>query len=197
MTPAALQDDQLGNFMAASLSGGIERQEKEGQTRFVASDKLPIDGVDKNRQQLEALGFKFGSIVDKIFIECTLPQGWKKVASEHSMWSYLHDDKGRERAAIFFKAAFYDYNAHIRFTQAVQYKCMLTDGRGRYDHNYGTAVSYVGVVTHQGKEVFCSSEIKVIDQLAGWDASDKLNEIARAWMIEHYPNHTDSFTYWD
>ena len=68
------------------------------------------------------MGIVFGKEVDDLFVEVTLPAGWKKEATDHSMWSKLVDDKGRERASIFYKAAFYDRDAHINITQ--RFHCM-------------------------------------------------------------------------
>lgn len=120
ISPAALgaiQKGEFGNAMAALLPGGIERQEAEGQRTFVASDSLPVDGIDAKKQaELEAMGFVFGDLMDGLFIECKLPPGWKKVATNHSMWSELVDDQGKEQAMIFYKAAFYDRKAFIQWT---------------------------------------------------------------------------------
>lgn len=50
---------------------------------------------------------------DDLFNEVELPEGWSIVATEHNMWNRLLDEKKRERAAIFYKAAFYDRRAHM------------------------------------------------------------------------------------
>lgn len=102
------------NFLAASVPGGIEAQEAEGQSKFVMSDCLPKEMLrGTTREKLENLGIKFGADVDDIFVSCTLPKGWSKKATDHSMWSKLIDDKGKVIASIFYKAAFYDRSAHI------------------------------------------------------------------------------------
>jgi hypothetical protein len=80
------------------LMGGnpsaIENQEAEGQKE----------------------GVKFGKPLpdNSIFCNAELPKGWKKRATDHSMWSELVDDKGVVRAQIFYKAAFYDRSAFMR-----------------------------------------------------------------------------------
>ena len=123
ITPAALLAATQGdveNFFAAITPGGIEAQEAAGQARVCAhNDRLPVRGTEE-REKWEALGFVFGEQLtgnDSIFVACTFPPGWKLKPTEHSMWSDLVDDKGVERAMMFFKAAFYDYNAHIQFKQ--------------------------------------------------------------------------------
>lgn len=102
--------EEHSNFLAALLPGGIEHQEREGQGVFVKAQALP-----KNcpRADLERMGFVFGEDVDELFVSVTFPAGWKKEASDHPMWSYLVDDKGRKRGGIFFKAAYYDRKAHM------------------------------------------------------------------------------------
>lgn len=119
LSPAAmgaLLAGQLDNFVAASTPGGIEAMEKAGQDRLTANpDRLPIDGT-QDRGPWESVGFVFGEPIKEtngtIFVACTYPKGWKLVPTGHSMWSDLVDDSGKKRASVFFKAAFYDYNAH-------------------------------------------------------------------------------------
>jgi hypothetical protein len=76
------------------------------------SDTLPTNF--QGREALEAAGVKFGAAVkgDPMFTYVELPAGWKKRSTGHAMWSDLVDDKGRKRASIFYKAAFYDRSAH-------------------------------------------------------------------------------------
>jgi len=62
------------------------------------------------------MGIVFGEKVDDLFTSVTLPEGWHKEATEHAMWSKLIDDQGRERASIFYKAAFYDRSAFMSIT---------------------------------------------------------------------------------
>lgn len=116
ITPAALAAAAAGdlpNAIAAMTPGGIEAQEAAGQKKLVTNELLPVDGI---KEVAEKLGFTYDpKIVDSIFVQAKLPAGWKKVAHEdHSMWSDLVDEKGVKRASIFFKAAFYDYKAHIQ-----------------------------------------------------------------------------------
>lgn len=126
LTPAALSaalDGDFGNFLAATTPGGIEAQEAAGQAALVASDTLPTDlgwgDHIRDRAILEAAGVQFLGVCenDPLFQRVILPAGWKKVPTDHSMWSKLVDETGRERAAIFYKAAFYDRKAHMTVSQ--------------------------------------------------------------------------------
>lgn len=111
---SALMNDDLDNFRVASTPGGIEAQEAQGQKNFLASESIPIQCP---KEELEKLGFVFGEPVDDLFIKCKLPDGWKIEATDHSMWSTILDNKGKERASIFYKAAFYDRSAFLRLDE--------------------------------------------------------------------------------
>ena len=96
------------------ISNYITEMESAGQSQLVHSDRLPTDthGTD---DAFTALGFTFGEpdAGDPMFRPATLPEGWTRQGSDHAMWSYLLDDKGRKRVSIFYKAAFYDRSAHM------------------------------------------------------------------------------------
>ncbi len=134
MNKVIQEDPELSallHFAAAmdGTTGHIEASEDRGQQHLVNSAQLPAkgtpggpDGYRKTKpDDWAAMGIEFGPIVEgDIFRDATLPEGWKVEATDHAMWSKLLDDKGRERASIFYKAAFYDREAHIdlcsRFT---------------------------------------------------------------------------------
>lgn len=105
---SALLGGDVANFLAASSPGGIEAQEAQGQRQFVSSDQMPVDCP---RRELEQLGFVFGDAIDDLFVQASLPPGWKKIATDHDMWSTIIDENGTERVRIFYKAAFYDRRA--------------------------------------------------------------------------------------
>ncbi len=100
-------------------SNYIEDMEAAGQRQLVASTVLPIDS-GRDEQALLELGFTFGAEVDDLFREATLPEGWVRRGSDHAMWSYIDDDQGRERVAVFYKAAFYDRSAHMYVVRGVE-----------------------------------------------------------------------------
>lgn len=111
------------DFLAASMvvgsSKAIESQEAQGQQSLIQSDTLPTEMEQEDKEALEAAGCKFLGPVDgdALFQYVQLPVGWKKVPTEHSMWSHLIDEKGAVRASIFYKAAFYDRKAFLRVEQ--------------------------------------------------------------------------------
>lgn len=104
----------LPGALAAGTPGGIEAQELKGQLAQAVLETLPAEFLGCSKEDFEKLGFKFTSKTpDGVFWNCKFPAGWKKLPTDHSMWTDLIDDKGVTYANIFFKAAFYDYHAHI------------------------------------------------------------------------------------
>lgn len=99
----------------------IEQQEKDGQAQLVASELLPADHGDD--APWVALGFTFGEPVkgDPLFVHATLPEGWQKQATDHSMGSVIVDTLGRERVSIFYKAAWYDRSANMHLVSVDWY----------------------------------------------------------------------------
>lgn len=93
-----------------STPDAIVASEKAGQQRLVNGAMLPVDMRNTTIAKLEGLGFVFGK-AGRLFIEATMPEGWKKEATDHDMWSLILDDQGNERASVFYKAAWYDESA--------------------------------------------------------------------------------------
>jgi len=117
-------------FLLMSLMGGasegIERQEAQGQRELNATSTIPVRYNGLNSAEGNALlcraGFEIGKEVDgdELFRYCRLPEGWKKVPTEHHLWTSIVDEKGRERGSIFYKAAFYDRDAFAIEALAVE-----------------------------------------------------------------------------
>ena len=75
------------------------------QDDFVASDWLPRDDSKPEKQAiLESFGVEILGPVEgeEDFCHARLPDGWKKVATNHPFYSDLIDDKGRVRASMFY-----------------------------------------------------------------------------------------------
>lgn len=189
------KEDGMDLLMRAMIEGdaskGIEFQEADGQRSFVSSETLPTDMGGDTKAVLEAAGAKFLDVIedDPIFQYVELPEGWKKVATGHSMWSDLVDNKGRKRAGIFYKAAFYDRSAHISVNR-----------------RYGISIDYnrldaekvaVAMVTDGDAVIFTTDSVGFEDDKARYDAEDKALALAVAWLNEHYPNWEDASAYWN
>ena len=180
----------LESLRTGSSSQAILNQESNGQKSMVQSDTLPIECP---REQLESLGFIFGDPVDDLFIAVTMPAGWKKVPTSHSMHTDLVDDKDRQRGGIFYKAAFYDRSAHMNLNRRFSYKCWPVGG---YE-NRGEIDPQEGVVTDRGEIVWRTEPVIPTEELPRWQTDDVLCPQCIAWLIEHYPEWENPLAYWD
>jgi len=168
----------------------IYAQEARGQRSFVESETLPMECSREAKATLEAAGVKFLGEVpgDPLFQYVELPSGWKKMPSEHSMWSYLVDEKGRTRASIFYKAAFYDRNA--RFS---------VDRRYHTEFDYDRFASKHVAITRvmDGKTEIYATEPRVVEGKESYEVSPEANAVAEQWLTEHYPEWKNPGAYWD
>lgn len=183
VTPAMLRAALTGEVdISAAMPGGIEASEKLGQITFVHAATMPRR-VRPDRAAFESFGFTFGDPIDELFLAATLPNGWKKQATDHDMWSYILDERGRKRVAIFYKAAFYDRSAHASLEQ-------------RYSVDSYREVSpdrCMVCVMDAGTELQCFGEYTKHD----YKAAEPLEAAAAAWLKENRPNADDLLTSWN
>ena len=187
MNPVALVAALNGDFENARIAatpGGIEAQEAAGQAMLCAAAQLPKEMHGCTREQLESIGFKFGADVDELFVSCTLPPGWKKQATEHSMHSDLLDAKGRVRGGIFYKAAFYDRRADLSMRRRY----------GVHPYEDGADKDHSQVVVKDGATVIHTAGAYRIRE---WAECSRLEKEAQAWLEERFPNWNDALAYWD
>lgn len=118
---------------AVMTSEDIVRSEQLGQQELVNSSHLPKKSADSWRL-LERWGVKHLNDVDDLFCNAELPPGWELKASDHDMWSYLYDLDGLKRANVFYKAAWYDRDAHITVVEN-RYVVCRDWGEDGYDPN--------------------------------------------------------------
>jgi hypothetical protein len=107
--------DPLERLITAMDRGGIEASEARGQRELAASSQLPADGM-KNMPSDLGIVVNGPSDGDPLFVNVTLPDGWTIKPTDHSMWSDLLNASGVKVASIFYKAAFYDRSAFIRWS---------------------------------------------------------------------------------
>jgi hypothetical protein len=205
LTPAAFRaahDGNMKNFMAAITPGGIEAQEKSGQLEQAEKQTLPLElgskyggSLAEHRKPWEALGFKFGNTVDGIFVETIFPAGWKKVTTDHSMWSDIVDEKGRKRGSIFYKAAFYDRSAHAHL--ACRFGVTQTYG-SEQDRTARVFVSDACGIVKQERGPFPAPDWKQRDEAIKRDNAIQAarNELI-AWLKKEYPDCDSPTAYWD
>ena len=180
----------LAEAMTFGMDGSIDRQNAKGQKSMAESDTLPVEMPAEAKRVLEKAGVKFGEPVkdDELFQYVTLPTGWKKMPTEHSMWLTLVDGKGRERASIFYKAAFYDRNTQLstcrRYGFQVDYERLKKDGVG------------VANITDCGTVIHTTEPISAVDR-DSYEVSEEVDQLAEAWLDTTYPNWRDAGAYWD
>jgi hypothetical protein len=197
-TEREVRRNPLGFIAEATVTGtgdAILRQESQGQRSFVDSETLPTEGgrySDYDEKAiLEAVGVKFGEVIegDPLFQHVELPAGWKKVATDHSMWSKLLDDKGRERASIFYKAAFYDRGANMSLT------CRFGVNKD-YERQDSEGVA-VAVVTDAGQVIHTTEPIAINDKGKPWEEGNQAVKTAIKWLEQRCPDWRNPGAYWD
>jgi hypothetical protein len=241
----ALAKGDIDNAMVAMTPGGIERQESEAQISLMESTNIPIkfnwvtrnitgNSYDKKiakkatklaEKMLKELGFKLGKPVDDLFREATLPEGWEKKASDHAMWSYIYDEKGRQRLSMFYKGAFYDRDAFLNFDHRYYSNTKeYVDKEGSEEWSFDNPdhthemVRWAATVVMDNVDdsvVFTSdiylrsfesvlpkdvtpAEAAIERERQKWIAnSDAAKQQALTWLKENKPDWEDPMYYWD
>ncbi len=179
---SALMKGDVENFLVASTPGGIQAQEKAGQTALVNSTNMPKT-LRPSREAYEKMGFVFGADVDDIFVQAKLPAGWTRQATDHDMWSRIVDDQGRTRVNVFYKAAFYDRNAHADLEPRYRVRTLYADKDG---------ADVPVIVADGGAEIHRAGIAKDRD----YETINKLEREARVWLTARHPNHAEPTAYW-
>jgi len=179
-TLTALIKGDIHNAIISETTGGIEAQEAAGQRSFVANETLPIQCP---RAELEQIGFVFGKPVDDLFVSVQFPAGWRKQATDHSMWSDLLDEKGRKRGSIFYKAAFYDRDAFMRINR--RYSTVCT-----YDNPRVAQIK-------DGDTIIWQSQPYAGEKTLSFEISEELGGIAETMLTEMFPDWKNPLAYWD
>lgn len=178
----------------SGMSGGkaIENQERQGQKDACRTEALPIRGTSDKRATWEALGFVFGEPADDLFVNVTMPPGWELRPTDHSMWSNLHDEQGRIRGSMFYKAAFYDRDASISLCRRYSVN--------QYDTKDGDPESLIRVSVYDAdcmrKEPVHVIESECEDARERYSKNGELAKEAQAWLSEAYPDWENPLAYW-
>lgn len=166
----------------------ILEQEAQGQTELATGTSLPTDMEKTDRDALKEAGVKFGPRADNpLFTYVVLPTGWYIDASDHSMWSYLMDDKGRRRASIFYKASFHDQRAFLRTERRFSV---------RYDYDRAEEMGEaVAKVLDVDKVIHLTDPI-VITEENKFAVSGQASQLGWQWLNERFPRWEDASAYW-
>ncbi|WKV74743.1 hypothetical protein AW27_026420 [Streptomyces sp. PCS3-D2] len=187
--PADLELLLLGAMAGQSNDELIGSQEKRGQQQLVNSDRLPTE-IRGDRAEFEALGFTLGDPdpADPLFAPATLPAGWTREASDHDMWSYILDELGRRRVAVFYKAAFYDRSAGMSLVTLHSYlQDHLFGGRELIcDDTWATPAALADEARHAAQQAQerASSWEQVANQQPPRAYSDQAPEYAAKYAAE-------------
>lgn len=170
----------------------IEMQEIEGQKELIASLQLPrkcnypkgLNACD----QYHKMGIQVftSSKGDDLFMGVKLPDGWRKEATDHPMWSDLIDCNGRIRANIFYKAAFYDRDSFVNFT-----KRYTLNTHSCNEVKDGDTVFTFRVIDNSTGQILFESEKHT------WKESAQYEQQGRDFLLKNYPDSEDINAYWD
>lgn len=176
----------LLDAIGMGTSRAIEHQEETGQRELVNDEVLPTK-LNGQKPLLEKLGFQFlGEVKDDLlFQHVEMPAGWRKRATDHSMWSELVDAQGRKRGMIFYKAAFYDRDAFMHLV------CRYSVRR-----DYDIKDSAVHRIM-DGETVIQTMPALEIDPERKWEAGDKSSAAAYTWLAANYPDFKDPLAYFE
>lgn len=199
MNPAALKAALAGDFsnaVVASTPGGIQAQEAAGQVTMCLSSILPKECP---RVELEKFGVVFGDDHDDLFVSVTLPAGWTKNATDHAMHSDLLDDKGRKRASIFYKAAFYDRRADMNLSRRYSIDAYWPCDAAGQDMKYGEHTHFRTVAKDGNTVLESFGDIRADGAYSRekYELTRKQEADARAWLDERFPEWRDATAYWD
>lgn len=190
----------------------IELQEKVGQVELSKSGELPRKITNSEKSIYEKLGIKVleNKTDDPLFVKVILPDGWKIVPTDHSMWSNLVDHLGRKRAMIFYKAAFYDRDAHISFNSRYTYEVITyseetnekyPDFYEKKNHTpiYGRVLDGDKLIYETQHDIFTDKYTEKGKE-KWWKNYENLEKSKREecknWLNKIYPEWNNIFNYW-
>lgn len=184
---ANTENDPRPEWLMGGNPNAIEAQEAEGQKKLVASLQLPRKcnsprGINAT-EQYHKMGIQVftSSKGDDLFMGVKLPNGWKKEATDHSMWNNLLDDKGRVRANFFYKAAFYDRDAFVNFECAI-----IVTYRSKEPNEYGSCV----MNKNTNEVIFDGGNADISNS---GDSREKCLEFLKT----NYPDYENINAYWN
>jgi hypothetical protein len=168
----------------------IVASEAAGQAELVNSTLLPFKTNGQGHQPFLDVGIKLGdTVVDELFVEAELPEGWeKRPAPDHNMWSYIYDQHGRLRINVFYKAAVYDRRAHMK----LQARFSAVEENQIPDNwkcpRRFTVADATATEPHFATDWYSGDD---------YEASSKAKDECEAWLDENYPEWKNAAAYWE
>lgn len=158
------------------------------------NSKLPTSMSERTRTALETAGITFGDPIedDPIFVSAQLPEGWRIESTQHSMGFHLVDEKGRNRANIFYKPEYYDRTANIDATTRYDYRVNVVSS-----DEFG--FSLVAQAIDENAPIHNTEQHYFDDRVP--DSYDTAVIAARAevttWLDTTVPEWRNPIAYWD
>jgi|GEM_PF-2399697 len=193
----------------------IEEMEKRGQLVAIGNPNVSKKQLPEEMQPDKSVYEKVGFV----FLECTgdgvmqdalIPADWSVKATDHAMWNDIFDEQGRKRGNFFYKASFYDRRAHMNLHNRLDVHS-VKDGDNTIvyfgeDGEKGTKLHIAGQysneldawgIFNEGKRTDAKRELwKMSDDVL--DAlRNELNNKAKEFGAENYPEYQDELCYWD
>lgn len=162
--------------------------ENIGQQELKNHSVLPIKG---DWETLELWGVKKLDAHDNLFCGCILPAGWRKETNS-DYWTVLLDDRGRKRASIFYKSAFWDREAHFSVSFPIYYTTRSTDEDGQEFYYIATKLDD-SLTLWKGDQVAINWD----DTNETWEKLKTMRESAESKLQEMFPLLQDPLAYWD
>jgi hypothetical protein len=180
----------------AALRGDLTPIDQEAAVPLVPSSHstLPKRINHGNWEQLESQGVRRLGKEDNLFVEVQLPPGWQKKTTEHPMWFALRDDKGRQRASIFFKDEIYHREAFMipcaRYNVSTRYS---------WDHKIVQAVVLDGNQhIHESRTLKKPGDDATFNELVEHSKIlEDLRAQAASWLDERFPDWKNPGAYWN
>ena len=192
------RDNLYQALMLARLMSGethvVGKMEAECQQDAVRNTTV-AKRMNPDREEWEKLGFTFSEIPgDSVLCNATLPKGWRLEASDHPMWNYIYDEKGRKRGQMFYKSSFYDRDANMSL-----YHCYSVCS-DYIDEEHTTTEIYFG---NEHEKLYVAGQVHTPkhatreEYIAKNEEENRLRKLAQNFAEEYYPDYKDVTAYWD
>ncbi len=170
----------------------IVRHEHSAAIASAKVERFVAKISDAEKSAFERMGVKFlGPNQNKLFVNVTLPEGWKfEPSKEDSRTVDLLDQNGRKRGYYWYKAAAYDEAAYGGLVRRYEVN-------NRNFDNYTREVGYVLDKLNDRKVVFQTEAKFAKDRDYFDDDSKTVNAVVKEWLKTNLPDYMDPCAYWD
>jgi len=187
--------DEMPHAILGGDPGAILDQEAAGAAELRIKSFLPVQGTQGREEEWEKVGVTFGPVPDDdIFREAFLPEGWVKESDSHDpRHMVIRDAKGRVRATMFYKAAFYDRkaNVNLRSRYSIRQHYDAPDGTIQWQVYDCETVIHTVERKSPSREKEPEAYYELLNKLYRNDGG------ARDWLDKEFPDWRDPTAYWE